>query len=125
MSSSTAPGARVGTAFLPVRDPAAAAAWFVDAVGLHVRELTAWSAVLDAGAGAGTTLTLMGPASGISAGPGLGWATHNLVVADLGAARARVAQAGGEPGDVDGDAAVCRFFTAHDPDGNVLLICDR
>lgn len=118
-----AAGPHIGTGFVPVHDPSASAAWYVDAIGLRVRELTEWSAVLDADGD--TTLTLMGPASGIRAAPGLAWATHNIVVADLGAARARLAQAGGEPGQIEGDQAVCRFFTAHDPDGNVLLICDR
>ena len=27
--------------------------------------------------------------------------------------------------EVEGDAAVCLFFTVRDPDGNVLLITDR
>jgi predicted enzyme related to lactoylglutathione lyase len=116
--------ARVGTAFVPVTDPATAADWYAAAFGLTVRTSTAWSALLDGPAGS-ASLTLMGPASGIRAQPGLPFATHNLVVDDVDAARERLVAAGLTPSGIDGDPAVCRFFTTTDPDGNVLLVCDR
>jgi predicted enzyme related to lactoylglutathione lyase len=117
---------RIGTAFVPVRDPAAAAPWYGRALGLAVQSVDEWSAVLRSGDGAGgASLTLLGSASGIRAAPGLPWATCAFTVADLAAARAGLAAEGGEPGPVEGAPEVCRFFTARDPDGNTLLITDR
>ncbi|HWK93259.1 MAG TPA: VOC family protein [Luteimicrobium sp.] len=114
--------ARVGTAFVPVSDPERSADWYAAAFGLRVAEVSPWAANLEAAGG--TTLTLMGPASGMTS-PGLGFATHNLVVGDLDATRERFAAEGRGPGTVEGDPAVCRFFTLQDPDGNVVLVCDR
>jgi len=114
--------ARVGTAFVPVSDPAAAAHWYADAFGLRAVDTSPWAATLEAAGG--TTLTLMGPQSGMTS-PGLGFATHNLVVADVEATRERFVADGRNPGEIEGDAAVCRFFTLQDPDGNVVLVCDR
>lgn len=115
----------VGTAFVPVRDPAAAADWYAAALGLGIGEVTAWSAQLHGGDDHRTVLTLMGPASGIRAEPGLSFATCNYVVDDLDSARERLAAAGATPSAVAGSADVCRFVTARDPDGNVLLVVDR
>lgn len=114
----------VGTAFVPVRDPAAAADWYAAALGLEIGEVTAWSAQLGGGDHR-TVLTLMGPASGIRAEPGLSFATCNYVVEDLDSARERLAAAGASPSPVAGSADVCLFVTARDPDGNVLLVVDR
>ncbi|NUO61530.1 MAG: VOC family protein [Hamadaea sp.] len=112
---------KIGSAFLPVHNPAAAATWYHETFGLTVESADTWSAVL--ADEAGRRLTLLGPASGIQAQPGLPWATHNLVVEDLDSAYARL-QAVVTSG-IDGDPAVCRFFTMPDPDGNTLLVCDR
>jgi predicted enzyme related to lactoylglutathione lyase len=114
----------VGTAFVPVREPAAAADWYAAALGLGIREVTAWSAQLQGGDDR-TVLTLMGPASGIRAEPGLPFATCSHLVDDLAAARGRLEAAGAAPSPVDGSPEVCRFVTARDPDGNVLLVVDR
>jgi predicted enzyme related to lactoylglutathione lyase len=109
--------------FLPVRDPATAAAWFLHAFDLKEDSINAWAAVLvDT---EGNRLTLLGPASGVQAEPGLPWATHNLVVDDLDATHARMLVEGREVTRVNGDPEICRFFSMRDPDGNVLLVCDR
>jgi catechol 2,3-dioxygenase-like lactoylglutathione lyase family enzyme len=105
-----------------VADAAAAARWYGDAFGLHAVEVSPWAANLEAAGG--TTLTLMGPASGMTS-PGLGFATHNLVVGDLTATHERFTTEERCPGAIEGDPAVCRYFTLHDPDGNVVLVCDR
>lgn len=115
----------VGTAFVPVHDPAAAADWYAEALGLGIGEVTPWSARLHAGGDHRTVLTLMGPASGIRAQPGLPFATCNFVAEDLDAARERLAAAGAAPSAVSGSADVCLFVTAQDPDGNTLLVVDR
>ena len=115
----------VGTAFVPVRDPAAAATWYAAALGLEIGEVTAWSAQLHSGDGDRTLLTLMGPQSGIRAEPGLPFATCNYVVTDLDAARNRLEAAGASPSPVAGYPDVCLFVTAQDPDGNTLLVVDR
>jgi catechol 2,3-dioxygenase-like lactoylglutathione lyase family enzyme len=114
----------VGTAFVPVRNPAAAADWYAAALGLEIGDVTAWSAQLHGGDGR-TVLTLMGPASGIRADPGLPFATCSYLVDDLDAARDRLAAAGAAPSPVDGSPEVCLFVTARDPDGNTLLVVDR
>ncbi|GAA4056936.1 VOC family protein [Nonomuraea soli] len=115
---------QITTAFLPVADPAASARWYSEALGFQVVSVDEWSAVLRCGSGS-PTLTLMGPASGIAAAPGLAWATCNLAVADLDQARSELERHGCEPGDVEGSYEVCRFFTASDLDGNTLLVTDR
>lgn len=115
---------RVGTAFIPVSDPETAARWYEAELGFSVRSTDEYAAVLEGVAGAGA-VTLMGPRSGISAQPGLPWATCNFVVEDLDAARARLDAAGWAPSAVDGAADVCLFFTVRDPDGNTLLVVDR
>ena len=115
---------RVGTAFVPVADPVAAAQWYVDTFGLRAVSVSEWSANL-AGEQPGATLTLMGPRSGIHAEPGLPFCTHNLVVDDLEAARQGLADAGLALGGVEGDPGICLYFTLRDPDGNLLLVCDR
>src|SRR5262245_13694723 len=124
--------ARVGTAFIPVTDPETAARWYSQVLGLRVRSADRWSAVLDPGAdtdattaGSATALTLLGPASGIQAKPGLPWATCNFAVTDLERARADVAGHGCDPSAIDGAPEVCLYFSFHDPDGNTLLITDR
>lgn len=108
----------IGSAFVPVRDPEASAAWYATTLGLEVESSSPFSAVLRVG---GHRVTLMGPASGISAEPGLPWATCSYQVDDLAAARRGFPDASA----VDGDPAVCLFFSARDPDGNVLLVVDR
>jgi hypothetical protein len=85
-----------------------------------------WSAVLHSGASVGSTsLTLLGPASGIRAKPGLPWATCNFAVADLDQARSDLEGQGCEPSAIEGAPEICRFFTLQDPDGNVLPVTDR
>lgn len=113
----------IAGAFIPVADPASAAPWYASHLGLEVEEVTAWSAVLSGLEGA--RLTLMGPSSGIAAQPGLDWASCNFRVADLGLQHARLASGGLEVSAVEGDPEVCLFFTARDPDGNILLVTDR
>lgn len=114
---------KIGSVFLPVKDPATASAWFHHAFDLKEHSLDPWAAVLlDT---EGNRLTLLGPVSGIQAQPGLPWATHSLVVDDLDARHARMLDEGRAVTNVTGDPQVCRFFSMRDPDGNVLLICDR
>ncbi|WP_206641846.1 VOC family protein [Nonomuraea polychroma] len=113
----------MGTAFLPVADPAAAALWYADTFGFETVSVNEWSANL-AGGRPGATLTLMGPDSGIQAEPGLPFSTHNFNVDDVEATR-RLAAAGLEPTPIEGDPDTCLYFTVRDPDGNILLICDR
>jgi predicted enzyme related to lactoylglutathione lyase len=115
----------VGTAFVPVRDPAAAADWYAVVLGLGIGEVTAWSAHLHGRCDHRTVVTLMGPASGIRAEPGLPFATCSYVVDDLDSVRERLAAAGASPSAVAGSPDVCLFVTARDPDGNVLLVVDR
>lgn len=115
--------AKIGSVFLPVNDPAAASAWFSLCFDLKEDSVDPWAAVLlDT---EGNRLTLLGPASGVQAAPGLPWATHNLVVEDIDSVHERLAGQGYAVTNVIGDAAVCRYFSMRDPDGNVLLICDR
>ena len=117
------PGTAITTAFIPVRDPRAAAGWYGNLLGLTVAHADNFSAVLSA---AGTaSVTLMGPDSGIKAEPGLPWATCNFLVDDLEGTRARLAADGVPVGSIDGAPDVCLFFTAQDPDGNTLLLTDR
>jgi catechol 2,3-dioxygenase-like lactoylglutathione lyase family enzyme len=117
---------QISTAFIPVADPAAAARWYSRVLGLQIHSVEEWSAVLRPGGGAGSpSLTLLGPASGIPAKPGLAWATCNFVAADLNQARSDLEGYGCEPSAVEGSPEICRFFTIQDPDGNTLLITDR
>ncbi|KAB8191814.1 VOC family protein [Nonomuraea phyllanthi] len=117
---------QITTAFIPVADPAASARWYNRVLGFQIHSVDEWSAVLRPGGGAGaTSLTLLGPASGIQAKPGLPWATCNFTVADLDQARSRLEGHGCEPGAIEGDPEVCRFFAVQDPDGNTLLVTDR
>jgi hypothetical protein len=39
--------------------------------------------------------------------------------------RDRLTEAGGDPGEVNGDDQSCFWFTATDPDNNTLLVADR
>ena len=114
---------KLGTAFIPVRDPGAASDWYEQALGLRSRDVNDFAAVLEADGQA--VLTLMGPRSGIAADPGLDWATCNFVVDDLHATRDRLDAGGHVPSAVDGAPEVCLFFTVRDPDGNTLLVVDR
>ena len=114
---------KIGTVFLPVRDPAAASVWFQKSFDLTEYAVDDWAAVLVDSAG--IKLTLLGPTSGVPATPGLPWATHNLVVEDVFATHARMADEGYAVTNVTGDPAICSYFSMRDPDGNVLLICDR
>jgi hypothetical protein len=117
------PVTKIGTAFLPVSDTAAASTWFRKAFDLTEHSVDPWAAVLvDT---KGTKLTLLGPASGVQAKPGLPWASHNLVVEDVLETHARMVDDGYATTNVTGDPDVCLFFSMRDPDGNVLLICDR
>ena len=117
------PGTAITTAFIPVRNPQAAAGWYSRMLGLTVGQASDFSAVLSA---AGTaSVTLMGPDSGIKAQPGLAWATCNFLVDDLEETRARLAENGAAVGAIAGGPDVCLFFTAQDPDGNTLLLTDR
>ncbi len=118
-------GAEIGSAFIPVSDPERAAEWYERVLGLSTREISPWAAQLQGSDPDRTSLTLMGPRSGVAAKPGLAFATCNFVVDDLPATRGRLERAGHSPSPVDGSADVCLFFTMSDPDGNVLLIVDR
>lgn len=114
--------ARIRSVFLPVSDVGAAATWYHQVVGLTVRHVDEWAAQLGDG---DVSLTLMGPASGIPAAPGLPYAAVSVLLEQLDAARDAWVAEGHAPSAVEGDAGVCRFFTMKDPDGNVLLFVDR
>jgi catechol 2,3-dioxygenase-like lactoylglutathione lyase family enzyme len=117
---------QITTAFIPVADPAASARWYNRVLGFQIRSVEEWSAVLHPGEGvASPSLTLLGPASGIQAKPGLAWATCNFLVADLDQARSELEGHGCKPGAVEGAPEICLFFHIQDPDGNMLLITDR
>jgi catechol 2,3-dioxygenase-like lactoylglutathione lyase family enzyme len=117
---------RITTAFIPVADPVAAARWYSRVLGFQVHTADAWSAVLRSGEGdEPTSLTLMGPASGIQVKPGLAWATCNFAVSDLSRARSELQGYGCDPSAIDGTPEICLFFTIEDPDGNTLLVTDR
>jgi catechol 2,3-dioxygenase-like lactoylglutathione lyase family enzyme len=114
---------RLGSAFVPVNDAAAAASWYGDFLDLRVISVDPHAAVLaDA---AGNPLTLLGPGSGIAAKPGLDWATCSFVVSDLDGHHAESSRRGLAPTPIDGDPIICRFFTVRDLDGNMLLIVDQ
>ena len=115
--------ATVTTSFVPVTDTAASAQWYATVLGLRVKDVNPLSALLE-GDGA-TSVTLMGPRSGIAARPGLQWATFNVKVDDLPATREALEVAGGSPGLIEGDSSICLFVVAWDPDRNALLITDR
>jgi len=117
------PGTAITTAFIPVRNPQAAAEWYSRTLGLTIAETNTFSAVLSGGGTA--SVTLMGPDSGIRAQPGLAWATCNFLVDDLEETRTRLAENGVAVGAIAGAPDVCLFFTAKDPDGNTLLLTDR
>jgi catechol 2,3-dioxygenase-like lactoylglutathione lyase family enzyme len=118
--------ARITTAFIPVADPAAAARWYSRILGFRVHSVDEWSANLRSGDGDdSTSLTLMGPASGIQTEPGLDWATCNFTVTDLSQSRSDLEDHGCEPTAIEGAPEICRFFTMKDPDGNALLVTDR
>ncbi len=116
---------KVGTAFIPVHDPRTSARWYERALGLRAAQVGEWAAQLEDASGRGAVLTLMGPRSGISAEPGLPFATCNFLVADLRVTRDRLHAEGLAPSPVEGSEDVCLFFTLKDPDGNVLLVVDR
>ena len=116
---------RMGSAFLPVTDQRASARWFAETFGLQVAAVDDWSAQLSLPDVDGTALTLLGPASGIRAEPGLPFATFSMVAAELDELRARLVAVGLDVGEIDGDPEVCRFFTLPDLDGNTLLVVDR
>src|SRR6478672_8724421 len=115
----------VGTAFLPVRDPGAAAPWYAKALGLVATDVNQWSAQPRSPGSGSTALTLMGPLSGIKAEPGLPFATCNFLADDLEDLRGRLDAEGLVPSPVDGSPEMCLFFTVDDPDGNLLLVVDR
>lgn len=119
------PSTKVGTAFIPVHDPAASARWYARALGLRAGQVGEWTAQLEDASGRGAVLTLMGPRSGIRTEPGLPFATCSFLVADLRATRDRLDAEGLAPSPVQGAEDVCLFFTVQDPDGNVLLVVDR
>jgi catechol 2,3-dioxygenase-like lactoylglutathione lyase family enzyme len=118
--------ANITTAFIPVTDPAASADWYSRTLGFRIDSTNEWSAVLQSAEGVGSTaLTLLGPASGIQAKPGLNWATCNFAVPDLDLVRADLERQGLEPTAIEGTAETVRFFTVRDPDDNTLLVTDR
>ncbi len=117
-------GVRITTAFIPVADPEASARWYGRVLGFRVSAEAKWSAVLHSGDGS-TSLTLLGPSSGIQVNPGLPWAPCNFAVADIDQARSDLQGHGCEPTAVEGNPDICLFFTIQDPDQNTLLITDR
>ena len=114
--------AQLGSVFLPVVSPSTAARWYAAVFGLGVSSIEEHAAVLDS-PDREFRLTLMGPASGIAAVPGLTWSPFSLLVEDLSAARKALANH--NPSPITGDDRRCLWFTATDPDGNTLLVCDR
>lgn len=115
--------ASVTTAFIPVADPIAAAQWYSSVLGLRLQDANPLSAVLHGDGD--TSVTLMGPRSGIATRPGLQWATCNFKVDDLPATREALEVAGASPGLIEGDQNICLFVVAWDPDGNAILLTDR
>lgn len=115
---------RLGSAFVPVSDTERSARWYEETFGFRRRVVNEYSAWLDA-PGGGTSLTLLGPASGIAAQPGLDWATCNLVVDDLDRVHRALSDASAAPTTMEGDPEICLFFTVRDPDGNQVLVVDR
>jgi catechol 2,3-dioxygenase-like lactoylglutathione lyase family enzyme len=117
---------RITTAFIPVSEPDAAASWYSRVLGFQVQSVDGWSALLRSGEGDDSTaLTLLGPASGIRAKPGLNWATCNFAVSDLSQTRSDLEAYGCLPSAIEGKPEICLFFTVEDPDGNTLLVTDR
>jgi catechol 2,3-dioxygenase-like lactoylglutathione lyase family enzyme len=114
---------RLGSAFVPVHDAAAAAAWYADFLDLRTVSVEPHAAVLTGGTDG--TITLLAPSSGIAAEPGLDWATCTYVVSDLDHHHAESERRDLAPTAIEGDPAVCRFFTVRDLDGNLLLIVDQ
>ena len=114
--------AQLGSVFLPVVSPRDSAAWYSAVFGLAVSSIQEHAAVLDS-PDREFRLTLMGPTSGIATPPGLTWAPFSLLVTDIEAARKSLADR--EPGPISGDERTCLWFTTTDPDGNLLLVCDR
>jgi catechol 2,3-dioxygenase-like lactoylglutathione lyase family enzyme len=115
--------ARLGSAFVPVSDAAAAADWYAELFGLRVVSVDLDAAVVRDDTG--RQVALLSPSSGISAKPGLNWAPCSYIVADLDGFHANSERGGLAPTAIDGDASICRFFTLRDPDGNTILIVDR
>jgi hypothetical protein len=114
---------RLGSAFVPVSDAAAAADWYSDFLDLRTVSVESHAAVLTDGAD--STVTLLAPSSGIAAKPGLDWATCTYVVSDIDSHHAESERRGLAPTAIEGDATVCRFFTVRDLDGNMMLIVDQ
>lgn len=114
--------ATLGSAFVPVTDTARSAAWYSDVFGVRAHSVDDFAAVLSDGEG--RRVTLLGPASGIRATPGLPWASCSYLVEDVHAFR-ETCPADWQPGPVEGDPTVCLFLTLRDPDGNVVLVVDR
>lgn len=112
----------IRSAFIPVHDVRSATAWYAEAVHLPVIRVDEWAAQLGE---ATTSVTLMGPASGIRASPGLPFATCSFLVSDIRQAHREAEDRGLAPSPIDGDPDVCLFYTLHDPDQNVLLFVDR
>jgi catechol 2,3-dioxygenase-like lactoylglutathione lyase family enzyme len=117
-------GVRITTAFIPVADLEASARWYGRVLGFRVHAIDEWSAVLASRDGP-TSLTLLGPSSGIRVKPGLRWATCNFAVPDIDQARSDLQGHGCEPTAIQGSPDICLFFTIQDPDDNTLLITDR
>lgn len=115
--------ASLASVFLPVRSTAESAAWYQNHLGLVPSDVQEHAAVLEDAAG--RRLTLLGPASGVAARPGLPWAPVSFSVTDLGAFVEGCRAAGIAPSPVAGDPAVCLFVTVEDSDGNTLLVVDR
>ncbi|WP_432534706.1 VOC family protein [Kineococcus arenarius] len=115
--------ATLASSFLPVHDPAAAAAWYRDRFGLEGTDVQEHAAVLRDRDG--RLLTLMGPVSGIPVRPGLAWAPVSFRVEDVAAFREDLLRSGSPCSPVQGDPGTCLFVTAADPDGNTVLVVDR
>ena len=114
---------RLGSAFVPVSDAAAAAGWYTDFLDLRTVSVEPHAAVLTDDAD--STVTLLAPSSGIAAKPGLDWATCTYVVSDIDSHHAESERRGLAPTAIEGNATVCRFFTVRDLDGNIMLIVDQ
>ena len=114
---------RIGTAFIPVSDLESAAKWYCQTFGFELHAVEPWG--IDLRAGGSALLTLMGPASGTKATPGLAWATCNFAVGDIDRARAELQELDCEPSPIEGSLEVGRYFTVQDLDHNTLLVTDR
>ena len=113
---------RIGQVFVPVRDLPAAAAWYSALLGLPPGAPSHDDRILDLPAVGGTRLALDAHDPGFTAdGPPrfFWWAD------DLGAVRAHLDRLGVEVVGEVTDIGSVAFLQFRDPDGNLLMACER